>query len=119
MAFVTFPVSSITFSTSSVSETAETHKEKVASLKTLASSKHAVRGFCEQCGSPLTMSYHVDSDTLHLTLGSVDFPDNMLDGVQMKHIYLQDKPEWYHLPDDGIPRYETMPNMERYLGTKN
>jgi hypothetical protein len=38
-----------------------------------------------------------------------------LDGLSKKHIYVGEKVDWYKLPDDGLPRFETMPNEAKYL----
>jgi hypothetical protein len=62
------------------------------------------------------MSYTVDPETIHMTLGSVgDVEEGVLSGLALKHIYLVDKPTWYQIPDDGLPRFDTMPNEKKYL----
>jgi hypothetical protein len=62
------------------------------------------------------MSYTVDPETIHMTLGSVgDADEGLLSGLALKHIYLADKPAWYQVPDDGLPRFDTMPNEKKYL----
>jgi hypothetical protein len=107
-----FPASSITFfpPISSPSST----------LKLMAISKDAERGFCSACGSTLTMRYRATLETLYLTIASVDDEArkggiDALEGLSKKHIYVSEKVDWYSLPDDGIPRFETMPNAAKYL----
>jgi hypothetical protein len=106
------PASSITFSPpiSSPSST----------LKLMAISKNAERGFCSACGSSLTMRYRATPETLYLTIASVDEEAGKggidpLEGLSKKHIYVREKVYWYDLPDDGMPRFETMPNEDKYL----
>lgn len=81
----------------------------------MAVSKNAERGFCSACGSTLTMRYFATPDTLYLTMASVDDEvreggSDGLKGVRREHIYVSEKVDWYSLPDDGAPRFETMPS---------
>jgi hypothetical protein len=57
---------------------------------------------------------------MYLTIASVDEEHKKsgvgaLEGLSKKHIYVRDKVDWYDLPDDGLPRFETMPNEAKYL----
>jgi hypothetical protein len=86
----------------------------------MAISKNAERGFCSACGSSLTFRYHATPDTLYVTMASVDEEARKggvdpLEGLIKKHIYVGEKVDWYKLPDDGLPRFETMPNEVKYL----
>ncbi len=78
-------------------------------------SKNAERGFCGACGSTLTMRYWATPETMYLTIASVDRGSEALKGLKKKHLYVGEKVEWYELPDDGLPRFETMPNESKYL----
>ncbi|KAH8649789.1 Mss4-like protein [Xylariales sp. PMI_506] len=112
LAFMDFPVLSITFSPPITSPK--------STLKWTAVSKNAERGFCSACGSTLTFRYHATPDTLYLTIASVDERArngavDPLKSLSKKHIYVGEKVDWYDLPDDGLPRFETMPNEAKYL----
>jgi hypothetical protein len=66
------------------------------------------------------MRYRATPETLYLTIASVDDVAreggiNALEGLSKKHIYVSEKVDWYNLPDDGMPRFETMPNEAKYL----
>jgi hypothetical protein len=66
------------------------------------------------------MRYRATPDTLYLTIASVDDEArksevDALEGLSKKHIYVSEKVDWYQLPDDGLPRFETMPNAAKYL----
>ena len=107
-----FPASSITFSPPISSPP--------STLKLLAISKNAERGFCSACGSTLTFRYRATPDTLYLTIASVDQVASKggigaLEGLSWKHIFVREKVDWYNLPEDGLPRFETMPNEAKYL----
>jgi hypothetical protein len=55
---------------------------------------------------------------IYLTIASVDRGEGGVDplqGLDKKHIYVGEKVDWYDLPDDGLPRFETMPNEAKYL----
>lgn len=86
----------------------------------MALSKNAERGFCSACGSTLTMRYFATPETLYLTVASVDKVSGKdgihgVEGLSKKHLYVGDKVDWYSLPDDGLPRFDTMPNEAKYL----
>jgi ubiquinone/menaquinone biosynthesis C-methylase UbiE len=79
-------------------------------MKTFKASEYAERGFCGECGSTLTMWYKADPDTISVTAGSID-EDKSAKGFYKgseKHIYVGSVPSWYNVPDDGLPRQETM-----------
>ena len=66
------------------------------------------------------MRYFVTPNTLYLAVASVDEVAGKngiegIEGLSKKHIYVLEKVEWYSLPDDGFPRFETMPNEAKYL----
>lgn len=39
----------------------------------------------------------------------------VLKGLQYKHLYVKEKVPWYQLPEDRLPRWDTMPNESKYL----
>lgn len=89
-------------------------------LKLMAISSNAERGFCDACGSTLTFKYHATPETLYVAIASVDDDiglgeTEILEGLSKKHIYEGEKVHWYKLPDDVMPRFETMPNESKYL----
>lgn len=66
------------------------------------------------------MIYHSAPDTMFMATASVSEEargngQDPLEGLPRTHIYLQDKVDWYNLPDDGLPRHDTMPNEAKYL----
>jgi len=64
------------------------------------------------------MMYKAESDKIGVTIGSMDeekSPADVLKGVRGKHIYLKSKPAWYEIPEDGLPREETMKSAEWLL----
>jgi hypothetical protein len=105
------PASSVTFQSEPLSS---------SMLKLMSISKNAERGFCSACGSTMTMRYYATPDVLYLTIASVDTQATKdgvaaLQGLSKKHLYLKEKVDWYQVPDDGLPRFETMPNEAKYL----
>ncbi|MDP6567751.1 MAG: GFA family protein [Alphaproteobacteria bacterium] len=67
-----------------------------------ASSAVAERGFCANCGTPLTFQYLETRDRLSLSVGSLDDPS----AVTPECHYFAERPvSWLHL-DDGLPRLD-------------
>jgi hypothetical protein len=65
-----------------------------------ASSEHARRAFCRDCGTQLTFSWE-GRPYLSLTVGSLDEPERL---APRQHIYEADRLPWLHIGDD-LPRY--------------
>lgn len=89
-----------------------------SSPKLISVSPNAERGFCVECGSTLTMAYRADPATIALAIGSMDEDKSgkdVLKDVRLKHIYLEDVPSWYQVPDDGLERWETMKEAKTLL----
>jgi hypothetical protein len=63
-----------------------------------ASSKIAQRGFCSNCGTPLTFEFH-DSESMDLSIGSLDDPSAFKPTV---HWSVETRIENWHA-DDGLP----------------
>ncbi len=66
-----------------------------------ASSLGVRRGFCGQCGSPL--SYEADrvSDEIHLYAASLEDPSNARPD---RHVFAAEQLPWFEIADD-LPRY--------------
>jgi len=99
--FADFPIEAISFTSG-----------KPTSLRL---SKFAERSFCDKCGSPISMAYGEEPQDLSMTMGSLD-DDNlaaeMWSGVRRHHIFVREKAPWYEIPDDGLPRSQTMTGFE-------
>jgi ubiquinone/menaquinone biosynthesis C-methylase UbiE len=99
--FMDFPKANVTFTSI------------LPALKFVELSSYAERGFCGNCGSTLTMSYHVDQTTVWLAMGSMD-EDKSQPGIleeaqkSMMHVFTKESPSWYEIPNDGLHREETM-----------
>jgi hypothetical protein len=80
-------------------------------------SKMAERTHCAKCGTPISMWYKLDPDSIAVTMGSID--EDTVKGElpsANKHIFLKEKAMWYVLPDDGLERYETFPkNFQKMI----
>jgi hypothetical protein len=66
------------------------------------SSRIARRGFCRDCGTPLSFE-HLDSEWLHLSVGSLDEPDQVR---PVRHIGFEGCVEPFFM-DDGLPKSRT------------
>lgn len=66
--------------------------------KQYASSKFARRGFCGDCGTPLSFAY-VDSQRMDLSVGSLDDPAALRPAT---HVAIESRVERWHA-DDGLP----------------
>lgn len=63
-----------------------------------ASSSLARRGYCRDCGTPLSFEYH-HSDWVYVTVGSLDAPQEV---TPERHYGIESRLPWLHL-DDGLP----------------
>lgn len=83
-----------------------------------ASSAEVTRGFCRDCGTPLTYSYHASAH-LCLTTGSLDeparFPPKMQFGAEGRMPWFADLP---HLQDEGTTE-TTMPGAAPAIAASN
>ncbi len=66
----------------------------------LASSAHAVRTFCGTCGTPLTFQDTARPETIDVTVGSMDHPNNFAPQV---HIWTSSQVSWLKV-DEHLPR---------------
>jgi hypothetical protein len=76
-----------------------------------ASSSVARRGFCKDCGTPLSFEY-LDSTHINLTLCSLDDPSAF---PPERHFGIESQQPWLHLADDW-PREGTLVNTPRLQG---
>lgn len=72
-----------------------------------ASSTIAERGYCRDCGTPLSFAYF-DSDWIDLTIGSFDTPEAI---APTRHYGTESRMPWLHLADDW-PRSQTDESLE-------
>jgi hypothetical protein len=63
-----------------------------------ASSSFALRGFCPECGTPLSFAYR-DSKRMDLSVGSLDEPGRV---HPVSHFAIETRVENWHA-DDGLP----------------
>ncbi|MCX9157316.1 GFA family protein [Niveibacterium sp. 24ML] len=66
--------------------------------KRYASSRIAERGFCGQCGTPLSFHFN-DSPRMDLSIGSFDQPDRIR---PVSHFAIETRVATWHVPD-GLP----------------
>ena len=62
-----------------------------------ASSNLAKRGFCQDCGTPLTFAYDTPEARIYVTIGSMDDPE--LAGIEIQY-GLEAKVSWVEFCDD-------------------
>ena len=71
--------------------------------KLYQSSEFAQRGFCENCGSTLSMHEEILADRMLVAVGSLDEPNRVhIDD----HVWTKDQVSWLRI-DDGLPRFDT------------
>ena len=66
------------------------------------SSRYAMRGFCADCGSTLSMHETVLGDRVQVTLGSLDHPERVR---PQDHVWVRSRIPWFDVADD-LPRFE-------------
>lgn len=64
-------------------------------------SERAVRRFCADCGSALTFEYSAATETIDVTIASLDDPGST---APLYEIWTSSKPPWLRLEGDG-PKY--------------
>jgi hypothetical protein len=70
-------------------------------VKALTLTCFARRAFCGDCGSPLTIAYDFQPDTIDFTIGTLDEPDRV---APSSHIFWTSRPGWLEIEDD-LPKY--------------
>lgn len=74
--------------------------EVTGEVRWYEASPTAKRGFCPVCGAFLFWKAH-DEGTMSFSMGSLEKPT----GLRLeKHIFTEDKGDYYDLPEDGLPR---------------
>lgn len=70
-------------------------------------SDFAQRYYCKICGSSIGMKYNYNGDrnVLGVTLGTVDVDCDFVPKID-QHIFLESKPAWAQVPDDGARRFQ-------------
>ncbi|KAK1140838.1 hypothetical protein N8T08_009835 [Aspergillus melleus] len=79
-------------------------------------SKYATRTICAECRSPMTMVYHTKPNEVGIVAVTVDeskSKDKVPEKVEA-HIFLEGKPAWFVIPEDGGER--GMGILERMRG---
>jgi hypothetical protein len=71
-------------------------------VKRLVLTSFAKRTFCGECGSPLTIAYDFQPETLDFTVSTLDDPAAVPPG---NHIFWSSKPDWLEA-SDGLPKYD-------------
>lgn len=66
------------------------------------SSAYAERGFCERCGSTLSMHEEVLEDRVQVAVGSLDEPDRV---APQDHVWTRSRISWFEVADE-LPRFE-------------
>ncbi|EXJ91036.1 hypothetical protein A1O1_04143 [Capronia coronata CBS 617.96] len=69
-------------------------------------SEIADRGYCNVCGSSLSMQYRFQ-DVIGITLGTIQAGTSL--PRLGTHIFLKEKAPWFVLPDDGAQRWDEFP----------
>ncbi|PGG99586.1 hypothetical protein GX51_06235 [Blastomyces parvus] len=99
--------------------------------KYFSASTYARRGFCDKCGSSLVFQMNEHQERISLAGGSIDDWDvkwgsegkgegegeaknNGWDELNKSSVYywVREKPSWYKLPNDGVVKYFTDPDIE-------
>lgn len=70
-------------------------------VKPLILTDFARRAFCGDCGSPLTVAYDFQPDTIDFTIGTLDDPTAV---PPANHIFWSSRPDWFEM-EDGLPKH--------------
>ncbi|MCH7555435.1 MAG: GFA family protein [Proteobacteria bacterium] len=65
------------------------------------SSKGVTRRFCGDCGTPLSYQSERYPGEVHITVGSLDHPEDM---PPRGHVFTEEQISWLHIADD-LPRF--------------
>ena len=84
-------------------------------VKPLVLTGFARRAFCGDCGSPLTVAYDFQPETIDFTVGTLDRPEAV---PPENHIFWSSRPAWLEM-DDGLPKHARFrPGMRGLEGTE-
>jgi hypothetical protein len=70
-------------------------------VRGVALSRFARRAFCGDCGSPLTITYDFQPETIDFTIATLDEPGRVSPAA---HIFWASRPAWFEI-EDGLPRH--------------
>ena len=81
----------------------------------LLESSIAIRGFCNNCSSPLFFKYHCEPEYTDTSMGSVDrYTGELVEPPS--HIFLSQRPKWSEYPVDKLKKYDQFsPAFENML----
>lgn len=67
----------------------------------------ATRSLCVQCGATLSIQYDCYPEKTHVAAGLVikGKGQELLPKVGV-HIFVKEKPVWYDIPEDGLPKWD-------------
>ena len=71
----------------------------------------ARRGFCRSCGSSLFWEA-AGSESISIAAGALDEPTGL---KVVAHVYARQVPDYYELPEDGLPRYPGLSRSPRLV----
>lgn len=72
------------------------------------SSESATRGFCNVCGSTVTMTFKAQPESTSLTMGSITSTLSESMRIQM-HIFLKDRAAYIRVHDEGSDKHQRLP----------
>jgi len=103
MAFATVPVEDFVWT------------EGADKIRLVSTSSFARRSFCGDCGSPLTIDYAIQPETIDFAVGTLDAPERVAPGF---HIFWASRVAWFD-PADGLPRFDRFrPDTRGLEGTE-
>ena len=82
--------------------------EEARGLKWYDTSATGSRGFCGECGSVLFFRRR-GVGGMAINAGVLEAPTGLRTAL---HLYAPDKSDYYEIGEDGVPRCDTMPNVE-------
>jgi hypothetical protein len=80
-------------------------------LRRVESSSFGRRGFCSECGTPLTISVDFQPDTIDFSIATLDEPGRVRPGF---HIFWSSRVAWIEM-NDGLPKYDRFRPQTRGL----
>ena len=79
-----------------------TYVEGAEKVKPLVVTSFAERAFCADCGSPLTIAYEFQPETIDFAVCTLDDPAG---APPENHIFWASRPGWLEI-DDGLPKHD-------------
>jgi hypothetical protein len=75
-------------------------------IQTYRPEEGSAKSFCSRCGSNLFGGGWPDSEFTSVRISTLDSP---FDRKPEEHIFVRSLAAWEVLPDDGVPRHDTVP----------